>query len=77
MWNTFSNSCHLLSVYDCACVPFQGGERESGRNSWLSVSSSVDFACRREFPADYTEVKWGGPDKRKISPVPHHTNLQH
>lgn len=31
-----------------------------------------------EFPADYTEVKQGGPDKeRKISPVPHHTNLQH
>lgn len=75
MWNTFSHVCHLLSVYDCACVPFQG---VSGKVEGTEKAECVQF-CRlrmqREFPADYTEVKQGGPDKRKTIPVPHHTNL--
>lgn len=58
-----------------SCSP--GGVRESGRNSWWSVSKFTTVRMQMEFPADYTEVKQAGADKeRKTSPVPHHTNLQ-
>lgn len=81
MWNTISNIFHLFSVCVSACVCeccSPGGERESGRNSWLTVSKITTAHMQMEFPADYTEVKQAGPDKeRKTSSVPHHANLQH
>lgn len=66
-------------MFPCnACVPLQEVSWKGGRNSWRSVSKFDGVRMQMEFPADYTEVKQGGPDKgRKISPVPHHTNLQH
>lgn len=44
-----------------SCSP--GGERESGRNSWRSVSKFTKVRMQMEFPADYKEVKQTGGDK--------------
>lgn len=68
MWTTFSNISHLFSVCVCACVCSPGGERESGRNSWQSVSKFSTVRMQMEFPADYTEKKQAGPDKEKNKP---------
>lgn len=68
MWSTFSNISHLVSVCVHVCVCSPGGERESGRNSWRSVSKFTTVRMQMEFPADYTEVKQAGPDKEKNKP---------
>lgn len=63
----------------CVCVP-PGGERESGRNSGPCVSKFTTFRMQKEFPADYTEVKHVGADKRKKTAkqasAPHRANPQ-
>lgn len=75
MLNTFSNICHLFSVCVCACVPLQEVNGKVAGTFGGSVSKFCRVRMQKEFPADYTEVKQGGPDKeRKISPVPHHAN---
>jgi len=54
----------------CVCVFCSpGGEWESGRKSSWSASKFTAVRMQMEFPADYTEVKQTGPDKRKTSRV--------